>query len=40
VWVRIGNATRRVLVARFAAVFPRVLAALERGETIVQIPDD
>jgi predicted nuclease of predicted toxin-antitoxin system len=40
VWVRIGNATRRVLIARFAAAFSRVLAALDRGETIVQIPDE
>jgi predicted nuclease of predicted toxin-antitoxin system len=38
-WVRIGNATRRVLIVRFAAAFPRALAALERGETIVQVPD-
>jgi predicted nuclease of predicted toxin-antitoxin system len=39
VWVRIGNATRRALITRFAAALPAVLAALERGETIVQIPD-
>ena len=39
IWVRIGNATRRTLIARFDAALPGVLAALERGETIVQIPD-
>jgi len=39
VWVRVGNATRRVLINRFGAVFPALLAALERGETIIQIPD-
>ena len=39
VWVRVGNATRRMLIARFAAALPGVLAALERGETIVQIAD-
>jgi predicted nuclease of predicted toxin-antitoxin system len=39
VWVRIGNATRRALIARFDAVLPQVLSALERGETIVQVPD-
>ena len=36
--VRIGNATRRNLIARFAAAFPAVTAAIERGETIIQIP--
>jgi predicted nuclease of predicted toxin-antitoxin system len=39
VWVRIGNATRRGLIAGFSAALPGVIAALERGETIVQIPD-
>ena len=39
VWIRIGNATRRTLVARVAAALPGVLAAFDRGETIVQIAD-
>jgi len=39
IWVRIGNSTKRVLTDRFSAAFPAVLVALERGETIVQIPD-
>ena len=39
IWVRVGNATRRALIQRFSAVLPDLLAALERGETVVQIPD-
>lgn len=39
IWVRIGNTTTPRLIERFSAAFPGVLAALERGETIVQIPD-
>jgi predicted nuclease of predicted toxin-antitoxin system len=39
IWVRIGNTTTPGLIARFSAAFPGVLAALERGETIIQIPD-
>jgi predicted nuclease of predicted toxin-antitoxin system len=38
VWVRVGNTTRRVLLARFATLLSQILAALERGETIVEIP--
>jgi predicted nuclease of predicted toxin-antitoxin system len=37
VWVRIGNTTRRALMEHFASRFPTVIAALERGETIVEI---
>ena len=40
VWIRIGNVTKVTLLRRFATVFPAVLIALERGETIVQIADD
>ena len=40
VWIRIGNVTKLSLLRRFAAAFPAILIALERGETIVQIPDD
>lgn len=39
VWVRIGNATKRNLIARFAAAFPAIVVAIERGETIIQIPN-
>ena len=39
VWVRIGNATRNVLVERLSAVWPAIVAALERGETVIQVPD-
>ena len=39
VWIRIGNVTKLSLLRRFAAAFPAILIALERGET-VQIPDD
>lgn len=41
IWVRIGNTTNRQLLSRFAAVFPAVfptvLAALTRGETVIEI---
>jgi predicted nuclease of predicted toxin-antitoxin system len=39
VWVRLGNTTRRELLAHFSAVQASVFAALERGETIVEISD-
>jgi predicted nuclease of predicted toxin-antitoxin system len=37
VWVRFGNTTRTALLAQFDAVLPAILAALERGETVVEI---
>jgi predicted nuclease of predicted toxin-antitoxin system len=37
VWVRIGNASRRETLRWFATVFPDVLAALARGDTLVEI---
>ncbi len=37
VWVRIGNAVRRVIVGKLAAVWPSVMAKLEQGETIVEV---
>jgi predicted nuclease of predicted toxin-antitoxin system len=37
VWVRIGNAIRRVLMQRLPALWPAVVAAIERGEWIVEI---
>jgi predicted nuclease of predicted toxin-antitoxin system len=37
IWVRIGNAIRRVLLRRLPTLWPTVVAAIERGETIVEI---
>ena len=39
IWVRIGNTTRQALIARLAAALPAIIEALERGETVLQIPD-
>ena len=37
IWVRIGNVSRRVIIERFLALLPSIIAALERGETIIEI---
>ena len=37
VWLRIGNARRHHLLQWFATIFPKAKAALERGETLVEI---
>jgi predicted nuclease of predicted toxin-antitoxin system len=37
VWIRVGNVTRRQLLSWIESVLPAVLAALERGEIIVEI---
>ncbi|MFZ0778485.1 MAG: DUF5615 family PIN-like protein [Xanthobacteraceae bacterium] len=37
--VRIGNTTKRALRQRFSEQFPAIVAALERGDTIVEISD-
>jgi predicted nuclease of predicted toxin-antitoxin system len=37
VWVRIGNATNQQLVERFRIVWPNLVAALERGESVIEI---
>ena len=39
VWVRIGNTTNRTLLTAFTAALPDIVAALERGETVVEISD-
>ncbi|MFZ3338914.1 MAG: DUF5615 family PIN-like protein [Xanthobacteraceae bacterium] len=39
VWVRIENTTKRALRQRFSEQFPAIVAALERGDTIVEISD-
>ena len=37
VWIRLGNASRRETLRWFAAVFPDVIVALTRGDTLVEI---
>jgi predicted nuclease of predicted toxin-antitoxin system len=37
VWLRLGNSRRAVLLKRVEAEFPAILAALERGDTLVEI---
>ncbi len=37
VWLRIGNSTKRVLVAWFAPLFPDVLRELTAGHRIVEV---
>lgn len=39
VWVRLGNAKKQALLMRFNAVLPRIVAALERGETVIEISE-
>jgi predicted nuclease of predicted toxin-antitoxin system len=38
-WVRVGNTTNRVLLTLFEAALPAIVAALERGETVVEVSD-
>jgi predicted nuclease of predicted toxin-antitoxin system len=40
VWVRTGNTTTRFLIKTLDGVIERMIDALARGETVVQIPDD
>lgn len=37
VWIRIGNTTRSALMQRLPPLWPGVVAALERGEKIVEV---
>ena len=37
IWVPLGNTTNRVLSERFAEKFPEIVAALARGNTIIEI---
>ena len=37
VWIRLPNTRRRALIAWFETVLPRVLHALERGDTFIEI---
>jgi predicted nuclease of predicted toxin-antitoxin system len=37
VWVRIGNALRRVILHKLANAWPAVVAKLDGGETVVEL---
>jgi predicted nuclease of predicted toxin-antitoxin system len=37
VWIRFGNTTRPELIQRLERLMPSIVAALERGETLVEI---
>jgi len=37
VWIRIGNAVRSVLMQRVPALWPSVVAAIERGDKIIEV---
>ena len=39
VWVRLGNTTRRKLLARVSAMQAAILAALQRGETVIEVSE-
>jgi predicted nuclease of predicted toxin-antitoxin system len=37
VWLRVGNTRRSALLARIEAELPAIVAALERGETLIEV---
>jgi predicted nuclease of predicted toxin-antitoxin system len=37
IWIRTGNTVRRVLLRRLPAIWPDVVAALQRGESVVVV---
>jgi len=37
VWLRVGNTRRLALLARVEAELPVIVAALERGETLIEV---
>ena len=37
VWLKFPNLRRRQLITVFATVWPKVLAAMDRGETLIEI---
>ena len=37
IWIRLPNTRRRDLLMWFAAALPNILAALQRGETLIEI---
>jgi len=39
IWIRIGNTTRRVLLAKFDSVYASLITALENGEVLIELTD-
>lgn len=39
IWIRLGNTTRRTLLAHIGVVLSAVIEALDRGETVIEISD-
>jgi predicted nuclease of predicted toxin-antitoxin system len=39
IWLRVGNTSTRALTALFDSVLPEIVKAIERGETLIQIPE-
>jgi predicted nuclease of predicted toxin-antitoxin system len=37
VWVRVGNSRRVELLHRFDVELPKIVAAVERGETLIEL---
>jgi len=37
VWIRLPNTRRRDLLAWFESILPDILAALERGDTLIEV---
>lgn len=37
VWLRIGNTRRAELLQWFSALMPQIIAALQRGETLIEV---
>lgn len=37
VWIRLGNSTKQELMRWFAPLFPEILAAIDNGETLIEV---
>ena len=37
VWLRVGNAVNRVLIGRFETALPAIPAALDAGESVIEV---
>jgi predicted nuclease of predicted toxin-antitoxin system len=37
VWLRFGNARRAALIGRLTAALPDIIAALQEGETLIEV---
>jgi predicted nuclease of predicted toxin-antitoxin system len=37
VWIRIGNAVRSVLLRRLPGIWPAVIAAIKRGDKVIEV---